>query len=159
MKEKKLHITIDPGFTKIEAGYSVPEGYFESFGERLSLRMEAEEAKQPQKQILRTKGVLFYLKPALGIAAGLAIMVTVYLHPYVSQKKYLQAKLIESASMIVDDQSDPLSNTYASLISDGQFFLALAEMDDYDPSKISKDELVDYLAANCSDLEILNANK
>ena len=159
MKERKLHIGNDPDLTKIETGYSVPEGYFESFGERLIHRMEAEEAKQNPRQIFRTKGVLFYLKPALGIAAGLAIMFTVYLHPYSSQKKYLQANMQESANLIFDDQTDPLSNTYASLISDSQFFLALTEMEDYDASKISKAELVDYLASNCSDLEILNANK
>ena len=159
MKEKKLHIGNDHGFTKIETGYSAPEGYFESFEERLFRRMEAEEVKHNQKQIFRTRGVLFYLRPALGIAASLAILITVFLHPYSSQNRNLQANIQESASLVVDDKTDPLSSTYASLISDSQFLLALTEMDDYDASKISKAELVDYLASNCSDLEILNANK
>lgn len=159
MKDKKLHIRNDPGFTKIETGYFAPEGYFESFGERLYRRMEAEEAKQNNKQIFRKRGVLLYLKPALGIAAGLAILVTLYLHPNSNQNRNLQVIIQDSASLIFDDQTDPLSNTFATLVSDGQFFLALTEMDDYDASKLSRDELVDYLASNCSDLEILNANK
>ncbi len=156
MKEKKLHIESDPDLPRLETGYSVPEGYFESFGERLNLRMQAERLKPAQQQSFRTKGVLFYLKPALGLAAGLAILLTVFLYPYIGQKSTLQANMQDSASMKSDDPADLLSSTYASLISDGQFLLALTEMDDYDASKMSKEGLADYLAFNCSDFEILN---
>lgn len=159
MKEKKLHIKNDPDFPRLATGYSVPEGYFESFSERLNLRMEAEGLKQAQEQSFRTRGVIFYLKPALGLAAGLAILLSVFLYPYISQKDNLQANIQEAASMKSSDPADLLSSTYASLITDGQFFLALTEMEDYDASKISKEGLADYLAFNCSDFEILNDAK
>jgi len=156
MKEKKLHIENDPDSPRYETGYSVPDGYFESFSERLNLRMQAEGLKSAQQQNFRTRGVLFYLKPALGLAAGLAILLSVFLYPYMGHKSTLQADMQDSAGMKSDDPADLLPSTYASLISDAQFLLALTEMDDYDASKISKEGLADYLAFNCSDFEILN---
>jgi len=153
MKEKKEHIELNPGFPKMETGYTVPEGYFESFGERLKMKMETKES------VSRSAGILFYLKPALGIAAGLAIILTVYLHPYDNQQPVILSKLQSNQVVTSDDQTDALSNTYASIVSDGQFISALTEMDEYDASKMSKEALADYLASNCSDFEILNANK
>jgi len=90
------------------------------------------------------------------LAAGLALILTVYLHPY-GKQSVIFASFQNGAEMVSDDQSDPLSSTYASLVTDGQFYSALNEMDEFDASKISKDELADYLASNCSDFEIVNA--
>jgi hypothetical protein len=157
MKEKEVNIKQDPGLPKLGAGYTVPEGYFESFGDRLKLRMEAKE--RLQRQPLPKKGLLVYLRPALGLAAGLAIIVTVYLHPFGKQSQVILASVQNTTDLQAEDQADHLSNTYASLVTEGQFLSALKEMDDYDASKISKDGLADYLASNCSDFEILNANK
>ena len=152
MKHKRIDMKDDPDFPKMEAGYTVPEGYFESFGDRLKLRIEVEPKVMPHR------GVVFYLKPALGLAAGLAILLTVYLHPY-GKQSLLLVNLQSTAAVSGEDQTDPLSNTYASLVTDGQFYSALNEMDEYDASKISKAELADYLATNCSEFEIVNANK
>ena len=153
MKEKKEHIELNPGFPKIETGFTVPEGYFESFGDRLKLKMEIKES------VSRPAGILFYLKPALGLAAGLAIILTVYLHPYGNQRPVILSQIQSNQVVYSDEQTDALTNTYASIVSDGQFISALTEMDEYDASKRSTDALVDYLASNCSDFEILNANK
>ena len=153
MKEKKKHIEDEPGFPKMETGFGVPEGYFESFGERLKIRME--EVQQSSLP----RGILFYLRPALGLAASLAIILTICLHPLGFKQPALLSKMQSSTDLSTEDQIDELSNTYASLVTDGQFFFALKEMDEYDASRISKDELADYLVTNCSDFEILNANK
>ncbi len=153
MKEKKEHIEDGPGFPKMETGFGVPESYFESFGERLKIRMEeVQQSSHP-------RGILFYLRPALGLAASLAIILTVYLHPLGFRQPALLSKTQNTTALSTEDQLDELSNTYASLVTDGQFFFALNEMDEYDASRISKDELADYLITNCSDFEILNANK
>lgn len=153
MRKFNEHIEEEPSFPRMETGFKVPEGYFESFGERLKSRMEAE---QP---ISRPMGVLHYLKPALGIAAGLAILLTVYFHSPINIRTERLATVKISDTLQQADHSDQMSSTYASLISEGQFFSALTEMDDYDASKMPKDALVDYLASNCSEFEILNANK
>lgn len=153
MKDKSEHIEMEPRFPKMESGYSVPEGYFETFGERLKLRMEAEG------QTKGSKSILVYLRPALGIAAGLAIFLTLYLHPFGSQKQTVLVGIERTSDLSAVDQTDPLLSNFTSPVSDVQFFSALSEMDEYDASKISKDGLAEYLVSNCSDFEILNANK
>ncbi len=153
MKEKKADIEEKASFPKMATGYGVPEGYFETFGERLKRRME-EEQKTPE-----TKGIVFYLKPALSIAAGLAILLSVYLHYPVSVRTQGIATVSKIDTLQQRDQLDQFASTYSSLVSDAQLISAIAEMDEYDASKMSKDALADYLATNCSDFEILNANK
>ncbi len=153
MEQNNEHIKNRPGLPKVDSGFGVPEGYFETFGERLQLRLDAE------KHVSKPKGVLYYLKPALGYAAGLAILLTVYLYPPGKQRTASIAKMQVTTVVPSDDQIDPLSSTYASLISDPQFFTALTEMDEYDASQMPKEALVDYLASNCSEFEILNTNK
>jgi hypothetical protein len=153
MKDKSEHIEKEPRFPKIEIGYSVPEGYFETFGERLKLRMDVESRVKPSKSLL------VYLRPALGVAAGLAIFLTLYLHPFGSQKQSILVGLQSTGDLSAVDQTDAMVSTYTSLASDVQFFSSLSYMDEFDASKISKDGLAEYLVINCSDFEILNANK
>jgi hypothetical protein len=115
--------------------------------------MEAEAATTP------SKGIIVYLKPLLGLAASLAIILSVTMHPFKSATVSPIAKIQHVTVTTTEDPSDLVTSTYASLVSDGQFLSALNGMDDYDASKMPKDALVDYLASNCSDFEILNANK
>ena len=153
MKQKNEHFENLPGFPKMETGYRVPEEYFDTFGERLRLRMEAENLSS------RRRKIIFYLKPALGLAAGLAIILTVYIYPPGNQRTSTLASVNNVAVVTADDQSESLTSTYASLITDGQLISALSEMDEYDASKMPKEDLADYLASSCSEFEILNANK
>lgn len=153
MKEMNKQLENDPGLPKMKTGYTVPEGYFDTFGDRLKQKLVVSPvAAQPRKIIL-------YLRPALGFAAGLAIMLSVYMHMPDTTKPAILVNIQNETAISGDDQTDSMPNTYASLVTEGQFLSALTEMEDYDASKISKDGLADYLASNCSDLEILNANK
>jgi hypothetical protein len=154
MKQNSKNIEFRMDFPKKETGFSVPEGYFESFGERLKLRIDSEQQSSP-----RRRNLIRYMKPALGLAAGLAIILTVYRFPPGNQRMAAINKIQHVSVAVMEDQTDPLSNTYASLITDSQFFAALNEMDEFDTSKLPKDELADYLASDCSDFEILNTNK
>ena len=159
MKDKNKHTANDLGYPKIGTGYTVPEGYFETFGERLNVRLKVEAA--PQRQKNQFKGIVFYLKPAMGLAAGLAILLLVYSHYKDNQSITLFSELQSATVTQTEDHSEllPLPNVFAYLVTENQFFSALTDIDEYDASKISKEGLVDYLASNCSDFEILNANK
>lgn len=154
MKKKREDIEVTPGFSKMETGYCVPEGYFETFGDRLKQRMEADRKRSPER-----RGVMFYMKPLIGLAAGLAIVLTVYLNFPDQSQEVSFVSLQPDGSLPVEDQSETLSATLASQISEVSFFTALTEMDEYDASKMPKEELADYLSSNCSDLEILYASK
>lgn len=153
MKAKKINIEMEPGFPRMDTGYGIPEGYFESFGERLNKRMQEEH------QMPKARGIMFYLKPALSLAAGLALLLSVYLHYPVKVRTEGIATVGHNDTLQQGDQLDQFATTYSSLVSDVQLISAISEMDEYDPSKMSKDALTDYLASNCSDFEILNANK
>lgn len=154
MKKKQEDIEKIPGFPKMETGYNVPEGYFETFGVRLKMRMDTEVHPASGK-----RGIMYYMRPAIGLAAGLAIVLTIYRYSSEKQQQISYAKLqIDSASPS-DYRTETLSATLESQISDVSFFSAVTEMDEYDASKMPKEDLTDYLASRCSDLEILYANK
>ena len=153
MKKFDLNSENMPDLPKMGTGFKVPDGYFESFGERLQLRLENEKIST------RSRGIIFYLKPVLGLAAGLALIVTVYLHYPVNLRTGSTVAIRINDSLQLADQSEQIFCTLTSLVSDGQLFSAMTEMDEYDASKMPKEELADYLASNCSDFEILNANK
>ena len=153
MKKFELNSENMPDLPRMETGFKVPEGYFESFGERLQLRLETE------KKSTRSRGIIFYLKPVLGIAAGLAIIVTVYLHYPANLRTGSTVAISMNDSLQLGDQTEQIFSAVTSLVSDGQLLSAMTEMDEYDASKMPKEELADYLASNCSDFEILNANK
>jgi hypothetical protein len=107
----------------------------------------------------KARGIMFYLKPALSLAAGLALLLSVYLHYPVRTRTEGVATVSNSDTLQQGDQLDQFATTYSSLVSDVQLISALSEMDEFDASKMSKDALADYLASNCSDFEILNDNK
>jgi hypothetical protein len=154
MKKKQENIEKVPGFPKMGTGYSVPEGYFESFGERLKMRMDHEA-----HPVSGTRGIMFYLRPVMGLAAGLAIVLSIYLYSSEKQQKISYAQLQNESANPSDNRSETLSATLESQISEIGFFSAFTEMDEFDASKMPKEELTDYLASRCSDLEILYANK
>ncbi len=159
MKENMKHRMNKSELPKQRAGYTVPDGYFDSFADRLEIRINREKATPAPREA--TKGWIFYLKPALSVAAGLALLLTLSVFFMESQSPTFHAGK-EPAVMAPNGNSDdllPLPNVFAYTVTDGQFFSALTDMEEYDESKLSKDVLADYLATNCSDFEILNASK
>jgi hypothetical protein len=153
MRENDQDIERLPGFPNKETGFTVPEGYFESFSDRLKLRMQAETVE------VANRNWKVYLRPMIGMAAGLAIIVTIYLHPF-NNRKSLEIVGVAGTSLLSDEeQTDLLSNSYASSFSEGQFLSAISEMDEYDSSRLPTEALADYLASNCSDFEIINDGK
>ena len=153
MNYKEEHKENEAGFPVMETGFRVPEGYFESFGDRLKQRMEAERI------LPRRRSIQYYIKPALGLAAGLAVILTVFLYSGPDQQELIMAAVQSGGPVPGDEQTDQLTSTLANQISEVQFFSAITEMDEYDASKMPKEDLADYLASNCNDLEILYASK
>ncbi|MCE1197776.1 MAG: hypothetical protein LWW85_02305 [Marinilabiliales bacterium] len=150
MKAKDLNRDFENRFPKRETGFTVPEGYFATFEDRLKL---------PPIEGVQGKGALkrmHYMRPFIGIAASLAILMTVYrqftIRENIASNEATEVKM----GRMADDASDSMTSTYATMISDGQFFAALNEMDEFDTSKMPKEALADYLASNCSDSEIVN---
>lgn len=153
-KERKIMMESKSDRPKMTAGFSVPDGYFDSFSERLARRMEME---QP---VHKKSGLMLYLRPALGVAASLAILLSIYLR-FPSRVTTEEISLANTTvdSLRLADQTEQLSSNFVALLSEKQLISAFSEMDEFDASKMPKDALAEYLANDCSDLEILNASK
>lgn len=155
MKEKDENIENLFGKLKNGQPFRVPEGYFETFAERLQARIEEEE--QPHKK----RSLFFYLKPALSMAASIAlVMLLVYLpikkffpanQSYVTQQKST-IDSIDKISVL------PVPDELFSYFSEGQFVSAVADMKTIDSETLSPDSLGDYIAANYSDFDIIANN-
>lgn len=133
--------------------FRVPGNYFETFADRLKVRIQEEET--PVKHTL-----FFYLRPALTMAASIA---AIGLLVYVPLKKYFPASegyvSRQNSKVIADTQSNTSASAdLISCFSEGQFLSAVSEMKAIEADTLSNDELGEYIAANYSDLEIIANN-
>lgn len=161
MKEENEYIEERLEHLKSGNTFRVPENYFETFAERLKARIE--EERKPAPRI----SWYMYLKPALGIAAVSTIaflLVEVPVNLSVSDQKLLSNNKIttktsndtESTSL-----SDELTASFESLVQlpQSQFLSTLEEAVSQDgKSQIDPKSLVEYLADNSFDYEIMGNN-
>ncbi len=134
--------------------FRVPEGYFESFAERLKVRIEEE------KYATNKRSLLPYLKPGLAVAACLALVLMLVDVPF---KKYLPLdnSYISQQNTINNFIVDSVSNFPLNMISDfsdDQFFMAIADMNEFESKTLSTENLADYISANYNDYEIIANN-
>ena len=149
---------------KSDRVFRVPENYFDYFSERLKARIEAESKSVPRFSWL------IYLKPALGIAAVLAIaflFITLPVNLSLRDQTLLsdnQNKLTTNKSL--NDTggtsiSDDLTASFESLVqlSQSQFLSTLEEDVNQDGKPgIDSKALEEYLADNSFDYEIIGNN-
>jgi len=155
MKQKEENIENLFGNHRKDQPFRVPEGYFETFADRLKVRIEEEE--QPDKK----RSLLFYLKPVLMMAASFAF---VMLLVYIPVKKYFPANEgYVSRQQSNKDTIDSIDVTSVpidlfSYFSEGQFLSAISEMKAIEAETLSNDSLGDFIAANYNDFEIIADN-
>lgn len=129
--------------------FRVPENYFETFNERLKDRITFEDRLEKRNRFL------IYLKPVLGLAASFAL---VFLLVYVPLVKFIPGKNYmaqQKADTITNGLTGGITSDYLSYFTEGQFFSAFEDVNEFETKSISSDEIVEYLAANCSDYEII----
>ena len=137
---------IAPELSKIkkENPFRVPDNYFESFSARLQTRLEAEKNAIPKKQTR----IIQFLKPAIGLAAGFALIFMLAYWPLNNFTENQQANNENT-------DSDILDMIYASLVEeiDENSFYALLD----DPNgtvQFSDDDLAHFVNTNSSEYEI-----
>ena len=153
---KKLDENIENLFGDQKKGqpFRVPEGYFESFADRLKVRIEAEKYAANNRSLLRN------LKPVLAVAACFALAMMLV---YVPFKKYFPSDkgYVSQQASINNYSVDSVSNFPLNLISDfsdDQFFMALSDMNEIESKTLSSENLADYISANYNDYEIIANN-
>jgi hypothetical protein len=154
MKKTDENIENQFGNLKKVQPFQVPEGYFETFADRLMIRIE-EEGKQSGKK----RSLFIYLKPVLMMAASIVLVLFLVSVPikkffpsgngYIAQKQ-LNTDCIDSASTI--------SATLVSYFSEGQLLAAISDVNELESDTMSTANLADFIAANYSDYDIIASN-
>ena len=137
---------IAPELSKIkkENPFRVPDNYFESFSTRLQTKLDAEMNVAPKKQTR----IIQFLKPAIGLAAGFALIIMLAYWPL---NNFTQNQQANNGNT----DTDILDMIYASLVEeiDENSFYALLD----DPNgtvHFSDDDLAHFVNTNSSEYEI-----
>lgn len=143
------------GIPKDRDSFRVPAGYFENFDDRLKARIEAE------KETRKSNSILLYLKPALTMAASIAL---VMLLVYVPINKFFPSdKGYAAREQLLNDTIDPnkpitVPIDLINAMSDAQFWTAAAEINEIEEDTLSNESLGKYIAVSCNDYEIIACN-
>lgn len=153
MKETNENIENQSGNLKKGQPFRVPDGYFETFADRLMVRIEEEE--QPNKK----RSLFFYLKPVLMMAASFAF---VMLLVYVPIKKFFPTTGIaftqQKANTDTVDSASVVPVTLISYFSESQFMSAVTDMTELESDTLSNDDLAEFIADNYSDYDVIANN-
>jgi len=137
---------IAPELSKLkkENPFKVPEHYFDDFSARLQMKLEAGKMIVPAKQ----NRFIYYLKPALGLAASFAL---IFMLVYWPLKTFTpnQTANNNTDTEISEDEG------YLSIVEkmDENSFFALL----YEPTnavEFSEEDLVAYINTNITDYDI-----
>jgi hypothetical protein len=137
---------IAPELSKIKKDnpFRVPENYFEDFSARLHERMEVENTGVPKNQ----NRVIQFLKPAIGLAAGFALIFTLSYWPLRIFTPNEQAKNITT----VNSESEMLYASWVEAIDENSFY---AMLDNPNGSvDFTDDDLADFVNTNSSEYDI-----
>jgi len=152
---KKTDENIENSFGNLKKGqpFRVPESYFETFADRLKVRIEEEE------QSNRKRSLFIYLKPVLMMAASFVLVMLLVSVPikkfFPSGKGYIAQKQLNTDSV---DSASIIPATLISYFSEGQFLSAVSDMKELESDTLSTDKLADYIAANYSEYDIIANN-
>jgi hypothetical protein len=137
---------IAPELSKIkkENPFRVPENYFEDFSARLQERLETEKTEVPKNQ----NRVIQFLKPAIGLAAGFALIFTLSYWPLRIFTPNEQAENIT----IINSESEMLYASWVEGIDENSFY---AMLDNPNGSvDFTDDDLADFVNTNSSEYDI-----
>lgn len=137
---------IAPELSKIkkENPFRVPENYFEDFSARLQERLETEKMGVHKNQ----NRVIQFLKPAIGLAAGFALIFTLSYWPLRIFTPNEQAENIT----IVNSESEMLYASWVEGIDENSFY---AMLDNPNGSvDFTDDDLADFVNTNSSEYDI-----
>lgn len=140
---------IAPELSKLknENPFRVPEGYFDDFAARLQSKIEAEQVDIPSKK----STIIRYLKPAIGLAAGFALIFSLAYWPL----KSLTPNQVAKNNTIEMDINDMLFASAVEAIDVNSFYELLEK-----PSNselLSDDDVTSYVKNNVSEYEIYSA--
>ncbi len=135
-----------PELSKIkkENPFRVPDNYFEDFSARLQMKLDAENSEVPVKQ----NKIIAYLKPALSLAAGFALL---FMLAYWSLKTITPNQQAKN-SVFETDLNEILFANMVEGIDENSFYALLDEPNG--SVHLSDDDLAVIVNSNSSEYEI-----
>ena len=153
MKEKNGNIENLFGSLRKETPFRVPENYFETFTDRLNIRI-AEE-----KRSVNHRTLFIYLKPVMAVAAIFALAMLLIYVPVTKMLPSGSGKIAQNRTENATDESvHGIQGSLISNFSEEQLLAAFSALSDLDSKTLSSENLADYIAANYSSYEILADN-
>mgnify|MGYP003594243981 FL=1 len=134
--------------------FKVPDGYFETFNEKLNGRIK--ENEQPA-----VRRLWLYLKPVAGLAAAFALvfmLVYVPLVKFMPGKDYMANRSDSAATQEQAGDSTDKAGTVLAYFTESQFLSVIDGADEYEKTMVVNSDVVDLLAFNCSDWDIVIEN-
>jgi len=137
---------IAPELSKIkkENPFRTPDNYFEDFSTRLQTKLEAEKEGTTKTQ----SKIIQFLKPALGLAAGFALIFMLAYWPLTTLTSNQQAK----NSITQTDEIDMILTSLVEGMDENSFFAMLDESES--AVQLSDEDMANYLSTNSSEYEI-----
>jgi len=144
--EMKELENIAPELLKIkkENPFRVPENYFDNFSARLQAKLDAEQNAVPVKK----NNIIRYLKPAIGLAAGFALVFALAYWPM----KTLTPNRVAENNVQELNVNEMLFASAVEGIDENSFYELLEDRGDEE--QLSEEELANYVNTNVSDYEI-----
>ena len=129
---------------KREYPFGIPDNYFDDFSARLKIRLEEEKKISPKQK----NRIIQFLKPAIGLAAGFALIVMLAYWPFKSNLPNQLANNTNQESELNEDEHLSLVES----IDENSFYALLDE-----PAtsvEFSDEDLINYVSSNISEYEI-----
>lgn len=137
---------IAPELSKIkkENPFRVPENYFDDFSARLQVKLDAEQNAVPVKK----NNIIRYLKPAIGLAAGFALVFSLAYWPL----KTLTPNQTAESDVQEISVSEMLFASAVEGIDVNSFYELLEKPAENE--QLSDEDLANYVNTNVSEYEI-----
>ncbi|MCK5537550.1 MAG: hypothetical protein KAI79_12040 [Bacteroidales bacterium] len=128
---------------KKENPFGTPDNYFDNFSSRLQLKLKEEKRIVPKQQ----NKIIRILKPALGVAASLAL---IFMLAYWPVKTFMPNQIASNTEIFDVSEIDYLSIVEG--IDENSFYTLLDEPDN--SIEFSDEDLLSYVNTNVSEYEI-----
>ena len=137
---------IAPKLSKLkkENPFKVPEHYFDDFSARLQMKLDAEKMIVPKKQAR----IIQLLKPAIGLAAGFALIFTLSYWPL----RVLTPDQQANNTIFETDFNEMLFANMVEGIDQNSFYALLDEPNN--SAQLSDEDLAIIVNSNSSDYDI-----
>jgi len=146
---KKENIT--PEFRKWDNSnpFNTPEGYFESFEDRMMAKIDS--YSEPIKTSNKTK-VIRMLKPILSLAASLVLVILLVQYPI--RHFLLNDTVNTEQENSISNNSFDLYSISLSMIDENTLINSLFSDDQINDNNIDPDEMRSYLSSRLTEVEI-----